>query len=126
MRLFVLALMIVLLPLRGWVSDAMATEMLSAGAMHLQIATNAVEDHAHQADVSQAMTDCAGQGAPEGTPDTDTHCVTCSVCQACHTVALLPDAAHSVAVVSSPALPYSPATVFASALVALGQKPPIS
>lgn len=133
--------MIVLLPLRGWIGDAMATEMVSSGVTHLQTATKTVADHTHQTGanphsdhasqqedvvLAQAVPDCAGHGAAEGTPGADTHCATCTVCQSCHTVALSPSAAHSVAVLSPPALPYSPAVSFASALAALGQKPPIS
>jgi len=139
MRHLVLALMIVLLPLRGWIGDAMATEMASAAAVHLQTATKTVADHVHQAgatphfdhvslqaEATRAAPDCTGHGVAEATPGADTHCATCTVCQACHTVALSPAAAHGVAVLSPPALPYSPAAAFASAVAALGQKPPIS
>lgn len=126
MRHLVLALMIVLLPLRGWVGDVMATEMASSVAVHLQTAPQALDDHAQQSQVAQAVPDCAGHATAQDSPEGDTHCATCTVCQACHTVALLPEPAHSAAVLSPPALPYSPAAAFASAHVALGQKPPIS
>jgi len=118
--------MIILLPLRSWVGDVMATEMVSSGAMHQQTATHAGAEPTLQAELTRAAPDCAGHGAPEGTPEANAHCATCTVCQACHTVALVPEATQSAAVLPPPAMPYSPAAVFASALVALGQKPPIS
>lgn len=129
MRHIILALMIILLPVRGWVGDVMATEMVSGQGMYLQMASHAGADQSDQTRLAHAMPDCAGHSAaaqdtPESEPDA--HCATCSACQACHTVALLPEAANSVAVSPSPALPHSTATVFASAHVALGQKPPIS
>jgi hypothetical protein len=143
MRHLVLALMIILLPLRGWIGDTMATEMVSSGVTHLQATTKTIADptrqtganphsnHASQQQqqdvvVAQAVPDCAGHGAAEGPPGADTHCATCTVCQACHTVAFSLAAVHSVAVLFPPTLPYSPAVSFASALAALGQKPPIS
>lgn len=139
MRHLLLALMIVLLPLRGWMGDAMATEMASGAAVHLQTATKKVADHVHQAgaaphfdhvssqaEAPSAESDCSGHDAANGTSVADTHCATCTVCQACHTVALSPAAAHGVAVLSPPALQHSPAAQFASAVAALGQKPPIS
>jgi hypothetical protein len=139
MRHLILALMIALLPLRGWVGDVMATDMASAKAAHLQGATKMVAAHAHGAGANghfdhastepaaaQPVPDCAGHGAAESSPMADAHCESCTVCQACHTVALSPLIPSMSSVMAPPTLPRSPAVHFASALAALGQKPPIS
>jgi hypothetical protein len=139
MRHLVLALMIALLPIRGWVGDVMATEMASPRATQLQNATKMVATPAHQAGAeghfdhvstdspaAQPAPDCHGHGEGTSSPMADTHGESCTACQACHTVALssLIPTLHSA--MAAPALPHSPAAHFASALAALGQKPPIS
>ena len=143
MRHLLFALMIALLPLRGWVGDVMATEMAVPKAAQLQNATEMVATHAQGAGASghfdHASTepaaaqpvpvpvpDCAGHGAGENSPMADAHCESCAACQACHTVALSPLTPVTPSVMAPPALPRSPATHFASATAALGQKPPIS
>lgn len=126
MRHIVLALMIVLLPLRGWVSDAMATEMASGGTSHVQMGANAMANHSHPPMVIETAPDCAGHSAGAGAAETDARCATCAACQVCHTVALPYATTPSSAVSARPALSCPPAVKFASALVALGQKPPIS
>lgn len=134
MRHFIFALMIVLLPLRGWAGDAMATQMASA-----TVATESVAVHAHimgsTATIdpkSQVMPDC--HETVSGQPDSgksashktgNDHCGACLACQACHTVALLPALLEVPTVLVSPQL--RPArTAFTSAAAALGQKPPIA
>lgn len=139
MRHLILALMIVLLPLRGWVGDVMATEMASPRAVQLQNATKMVATHAHGAGANghfdhtsakpaaaQPVPDCVCHGAGESSSLADAHCESCTVCQACHTVALSPLVPFTPSVIEPPALPRSPAAHFASATAALGQKPPIS
>lgn len=139
MRHLILALMIALLPLRGWVGDVMATDMASAKAAHLQGATEIVAVHAHGEGDSdhfypssteqaalQPAPDCVGHGAGESSPMADGHCESCPACQACNTVALSPLSANTAAIYIPPALPHSPAAQFDSAVSALGQKPPIS
>ena len=74
MRSFVLVLMLVLLPLRGWMGDAMATQMATGTATGTILgAINTVASPAHEqrangsfehkevgaGPVAQAMTDCA-------------------------------------------------------------------
>ncbi len=151
MRFLLFALMIALLPLRGWVGEAMATEMaLAQPGQRItmkSIAVNAHEtwtkphfDHKtvgvkalhgvqtqHEARMPQPQLlahDCAGHASPEhGSPA----CDSCPACQACHTVALdphaacLPDPAFSALALASGA-----AARFASADTARDQKPPIS
>lgn len=139
MRHLLFALLIALLPLRGWVGDVMATEMATSGVAQLQIATKTVADHTDSAganrhfdpaslqeQAAQAVPDCAGHGAAENAAVADAHCDTCTACQACHTVALSLQDTRKLAVLSPPTLQQSPSTLFASAFAAQGQKPPIS
>ena len=155
MRIFLFALMIALLPLRGFAGDVMSTEMaIQLAAQHSQ--QNEVRDHhadatknvAAHADYSGASghfdshhetataqpaavtaSACAGHVAAEQCHSSDSHGDThgsCQACQACHTVAL-PMAFNPVQpVFASSALPHLAAATFASAEAALGQKPPIS
>lgn len=138
MRHLMLALMIALLPIRGWVGDVMATEMASHKPAQLQDATEMLAAHAYgtgaeghfdhltaAASSAQPAADCAGHGAAESGPVADVHCDSCTVCQACHTVALSPLIPAGHAVMAAPALPRAPPDHFASAFSALGQKPPI-
>jgi hypothetical protein len=141
--------MIFLLLLRGWVGDAMATGMATGHLKRVAPATEFVAAYAHEtrADghfdheitqksaeplVHSAATppDCAGHTtgqASDPVPQEATgHCESCAACQACNTVALSPLASSTASLSIPPALPHSPATQFASAIAALGQKPPIS
>ena len=140
MRHIIVALMIALLPLRAWVGDAMATEMASGAPAHTQIATEKIAASANSARAAVvydhvssvqspavAAADCGGHGmhAP-ATEVADAPCHSCSACQACHTVALSSSVAHTDSFYKPPALTQAPAAQFASAVAALGQKPPIS
>jgi hypothetical protein len=134
MRYLIIALMIVLLPLRGWAGDAMATQMASAA-----VATESVASHAHKTGTaatighqSQVVPDCheavsskTDSGKSTSHEAGNDHCGACLACQVCHTVALLPALLEVTAVLISPQL--RPArTAFTSAAAALGQKPPIA
>ena len=150
MRIFLFALMIALLPLRGFAGDVMATEMaIQLAAQHSQ--QNEVRDHhadasknvAPHADHSGASghfdshhetaaaqeaattaNACAGHVAAEQCHSSDNH-GSCQACQACHTVALSLAFNQAQPVLASSTLPHLAATQFASAEAALGQKPPI-
>jgi hypothetical protein len=137
MRHLVLALMIVLLPLRGWAGDVMAVEVASMavatkiGAAHAhETGATASFEHQNQAfEATQAMPDCHEQLA--GHPESDQtagsdHCGTCQACQVCHTVALSPSSLVVTASFASPDLRPVSAAAFTSASTALGQKPPIA
>lgn len=139
MRALFLILMIALLPLRGWVSDAMATGMLAAQMQQQPSATKIIAPHAHEAgtqahqdtqtvlvDAAPTAADCPGHAYGAEPHAADSHCDSCSVCQACHTVALTPAAASVTAVFDLHTLPRAAVAQFASAHSALGQKPPIS
>lgn len=142
MRTLLLALMIALLPIRGWLGDAMAVEMVrhsmpAASSVSMAAAT-ATEAHCHEAmevgdgmDMAQhmgmSMADAAGSHHDGGHNSTDHQgCGTCTACQVCHTVALggmpLIDIVHS----APQAPPAAHASRFASAEPAQGLKPPIS
>ena len=140
MRHLFLIFMIALLPLRGWVSDAMATGMLASQVQqHQQTATKKVATHGHEAgtkahqdtgtgvaDAASSAADCPGHASGAESHAADAHCDSCSVCQACHTVALSPAAAGVTAGLDLRTLPRAAVAQFASAEAALRQKPPIS
>ena len=129
MRHFFLILMIALLPLRGWVSDAMATGMAAAGAQQTQqVATKSMVASLHEAaeKSAPAAADCADHALGGEPHAPDAHCDSCSACQACHTVALSPEAAAVAAVFDLRIPPRAAIARFASAEAATGQKPPIS
>jgi len=140
MRHLFLIFMIALLPLRGWVSDAMATGMLASQVQqHLQNATKKVATHGHEAGTkahqdtetevavaAPTAADCPGHASGAQAHATDAHCDSCSACQACHTVALSPAAAGVTTVCDLRTLPPAAVAQFASAEAALRQKPPIS
>lgn len=138
MRHLFFIIMIALLPLRGWVSDAMATAMVTAQVQQ-QTATKIVATHAHEAgvqahqdtevvaaDAFQTAADCSDHASGGADHADDTHCNSCSVCQACHTVALSPTPADGATAFNPRTLPRAVVAQFASAQAALSQKPPIS
>ncbi|MEO8390881.1 MAG: hypothetical protein ABI893_05085 [Polaromonas sp.] len=145
MRHLLFALMIALLPLRGWVGDAMATQMAASHVQHAQhasaeqSATKTIAAPAHHTgaeghssheemspESSMAMHNCAEQTTDSSIPVNDTGCESCAACQACHTVALSPAALDHSVVFEARSLPLPAPNQFASADAALGQKPPIS
>ena len=137
MRYFVLALMIFLLPLRGWAGDVMATQMASSALAIEKVAARAHETgakasfhHQKQAvNISPAVPDCHEQVVSHSdTTDTPTndHCSTCSACQSCHTVALSPTSSGLATSFNRPQVRQVIAARFTSADAALGQKPPIT
>lgn len=143
MRRFTFVLMIALLLLRGWMGEAMATGMALAPLQSPPSATQTVAAHTHQISAqahfdhataepeafyeAQAVHDCTGCPASEDPSHAGpAHCDACAACQACQAVALSPLAPSTASISISPALPRSSATQFASAVAALGQKPPIS
>ncbi|MDO8457291.1 MAG: hypothetical protein Q7T07_10315 [Burkholderiaceae bacterium] len=133
MRRLIFILMIALLPLRGWMGEAMATEMAAINLVAVQ-ATNTpaitiftLENKVSQAKSAQMHADCdlhaAAQSGDSGADLASDHA--CTHCQACHAVGLTslvqPHSTHTLA----SALPDVTVTFFASADLALRQKPPI-
>ena len=145
MRPLFFALMIALLPLRGWLGDAMATEMAVMQIGHAQAAERRVAGYQgstasaestqaahHEMPVAQAGHDCgeaaaaAVSGAGDAGDSGDGHGVSCQSCGVCHTLALSRAFEASSPAASAVSLSSSRTAPFASAEAALGQKPPIS
>nr|WP_315430410.1 hypothetical protein [uncultured Albidiferax sp.] len=130
MRHIFIALMVVLLPLRGWVGDAMALDMAVQQMHAMQIvATSAGTESASgtfDADSLAAMpAECEMLVAPSERQEAP-HCAACDTCKLC-----LPLAgwAYGVSIASNawpPVLPLWHGASFRSATAALALKPPIS
>ena len=147
MRRWLLIVMVALLPIRGWVGDAMAMEMASTAAAHASssqhLATLFIANHEDGArtyapfDMKMAAeghADCPGhaEAMPTG-PDASTAaesghdaCNACTSCQVCHTVALAATDDVSASNVQHFATPPTLSSPFVSAPPARGFKPPIS
>jgi hypothetical protein len=125
MRVLFMAMLIALLPLRGWVGDAMA---LQPGKHDVQpaAALTAVTDVQDCHDHAEA----AGHGADQGGHETGSahaDCGSCSACQICHSPALAvaPPAAFASPDMAA-AMPRFAPRPLASAEPAPDIKPPIS
>lgn len=140
MRVFLIALMIALLPMRGWMGDAMAADMLVAAVTEAEVASKMIASHDHGSRVeanfhseisvevnSMPHADCAGHDtATQATPDMESHCHTCTLCQTCNSIALSAPAVSLAAMSLPHALPLAVLPRFVSADCALCIKPPIS
>ena len=137
MRTLFLALMIALLPVRGWLGDAMAIEMvrhsMPAAEAVAGVAQAATEAHCHEAgDMAMNAMDNASHAdhamGDGGDNDHASHqgCGTCTACQVCHSVALGGTELRGIAHDAPQAAPAAPAARFASTEPFLGLKPPIS
>ena len=151
MRYFLFALMIALLPLRGWVGDVMATQMavgqmqeratvddtarrdarpaaiksIAAYASHSGAGSTFVDDlTSDQAVVG--VPDCSNHAQSADAASTDAGCANCAMCQVCHTVGLTETNSSTVSESHPETQPRASVSQFASAVAALGQKPPIS
>ena len=114
MRALFIALMIALLPLRGWVGDAMAQ---AAVAPQVQAAAHEQTAH-HDCGLHTASGDAAqGEAADQGDG--------CTLCQACHTLALEAPTARSAIQDPVRILACIATPDFASADRAPSVKPPI-
>lgn len=122
MRTWILALMIALLPLRGWVSEVMAsqppTDRPSSVAMVLE---PTMDCHLHDGAVHQPRT-MPDAAADVATPDSGM----CHSCQVCHSVAVEPDGFAAKLPRLRHAQPGTAPVRFASADLAPGVEPPIS
>lgn len=126
MRRWLVLFLVLLLPLRGLVGEAMAGEMLAqASQAHAQPA------HGHHG--AAVAHDCAPHGADHAggshaaTPDVATapgDCPTCSACQVCSSVAVIPSAHTPASERLSQAPPAAVPLAFHSAESAHAFKPP--
>lgn len=136
MRLLVLVLAIVLLPLRGWLGDAMMlapVQQATAGhAMHA-MADGAMEAHGMHAVLSadenegHAMHAAMDPGSThEGSDSPHAAHTTCDTCQFCHSVAVTTWPEVPMPAAAPAHAPVADAMRFASAEAVRGFKPPIS
>jgi hypothetical protein len=121
MRVLLLVLAIVLLPLRGWVGDAMMlapAQQASAGpAMHAM----------HSSDAHADAIDHGAMHDSNSDSDAGPHAhTTCDTCQFCHSVAVTAWPGVPMPAEAPRHAPTAQATVFASAEALQGFKPPIS
>ncbi len=140
MRRLTLAVMIVLLPLRGWIGDVMAMEAVTItnSAIHsiadygpLTMGLIHSDENSDRLDLGTVPSHCPDHASlpgdssnPDGEPAA--HGLACTVCQVCHTVAMSTDAATLPALPLPALAPEMPFPSFTSALPAPGLKPPIS
>lgn len=138
MRMFMVALMIALLPLRGWLGDAMAAQDLRNGVQH---------EAAHVAASAESMSEASGYAnchamSPEAPATLMAHAndlhaspadagasdnpERCFACQLCHSTALVTTSLSLVTQRLPLAPPVSVALHFASAEPVRGFKPPIT
>jgi hypothetical protein len=147
MRRWLLILMVTLLPIRGWVGDAMAMEMAASAAAHANssqhTATLFIAINVDRARIkplidinlaSEGDADCPGHAealptGPDASPATEAGhdaCNACTSCQVCHTVALAAAVNVSASNVQHFVTPPTLTSPFVSAPPARGFKPPIS
>jgi hypothetical protein len=118
MRRFIFILMIALLPLRGWMGEAMATEMAAINI----IATKAISTMTN-AENEAAPADCEMHA--NGHEDTSKSGSSCTHCQACHAAGMVLTVQINSEIQIHDVLASTHAGQFASANIALGKKPPI-
>ena len=133
MRYLLIALMIVLLPLRGWAGNAMAVDMAVQQVLVAQSsAANTVAMAAESvmpADCpmhTQAVVDKALDGKTDPAGAAKGHCHSCDTCQLCLTMASWTNIAWPADTVTRPAAPLLVGNDFRSADTAASFKPPIS
>ena len=123
MRRFIFILMILLLPLRGWMGEAMATEMATMNIVAVQ-ATNTLATVIYPLKMACQTATCTKLLSSNKAESSDTKS-TCTHCQACHATGLV----NTVQITSFDqvqyAQPLAQASQFVSANIAHSQKPPI-
>lgn len=123
MRVLLLALMIALLPVRGWVGNAMAVDMAAQQAQ--QAAANAESG----IEASAMPEDClmhAQASEAEASQADGAHCNGCNTCELCLALASFTWPGLQPAAFTLHAEPLAGGTLFTSAERASGFKPPIS
>ena len=141
MRVLLFILMLTLLPLRGWMGDAMATSMAVAELQAVAGSKIAIHSVAGKATDLRAVTgfdaeipshsavaagsDCTGHTAAADADDAD-HCTPCSACGACHSASMSSTAPALAAAVHGATPMAWLDDAFLSADAAAHQKPPIS
>ena len=142
MRLLLVALMIALLPVRAWLGDAMAMQMVAGPSATLQMAESSAS-HAKAGATFSLNSEtvplpCHDAASAEGhwsdfptsptstDPATHSDCAQCSTCQVCHSVALSPVITLLPMLAMPTQVVHSGHALFASVPRAPYLKPPIS
>jgi len=129
MRRWLLLVIVLLLPLRGWVGDAMAAQMLQQRATAVHAATGQHEHaatgqhHGHGHDCDEHASAAAVHGE-QGEAQAMANCPTCASCQMCSSVALSPTMLLATEHAFSQAPPETAQPAYASAEPELAFKPP--
>lgn len=123
MRVFLLVLAIVLLPLRGWMSGAMAMTPPPAVASASQAvaAADAMPPCHGASEAAEAV-----KSSDHEAPANSAHHAQCSLCQLCHSAVMAETVAALPAAAPQQARPQTPVPRFASAQPQQADKPPIS
>lgn len=135
MRRLFLALMILLLPLRGWVGDAMAMEMATKNSAAAQNTTILIATTPYQSSDSGSFSSTLQHGASlsahcdsddHGTGNSPSHNTVCFACEVCHTVAITDHTLFPNLVTLPVSPPVSATSSDTSAASTRAAKPPIS
>ena len=131
MRCLLVALMIVLLPVRGWVGNAMALDMAAQQVLMAQavapspLAFNAESPMPADCPMhAQATADAAGEASQ--TTGAGAHCNGCNTCQLCLALASFTWIDPPTGVFTASAAPLLSGLRFSSAESVSNLKPPIS
>ncbi len=125
MRSFIFILMIALLPLRGWMGEAMATTMAADKIIINLIATKAINTPAKiDTSLKNDMSNCDMHKLfPE---DDSSSQSSCTACQTCNAAGTMTSTVQTISIVKVHNVqPQAFASQFANANIAFGQKPPI-
>lgn len=128
MRHLLIALMIVLLPLRGWAGSAMAVDMAAQQVLMAQASAAGtaamVAESAMPADCPMHLQTVADNA--EQTTPASAHCHSCDTCQLCLALASWTHTAWPAGAMNRPGAPLLAGNYFRSADTAASFKPPIS
>ncbi len=116
-RFLLIALMLVLLPLRGWAGNIMAVDIAATAAMQAKMA--------NVSNQTAMPVDCAMHSQPSA-DDAATSCGGCDTCELCLTVVNLMHATWAASPFARHTSPLTLSASFSSASSASGLKPPIS
>lgn len=129
MRRFIFILMIALLPLRGWMGEAMATEMASvklSAVKSVKMTSETRISHAQNianAELPAVLSSCDTH--LDKTVDQNSKVESCTHCQACHAAALIETVQTADLHPRINLMPHDFVTQLSSADRQLSQKPPI-
>jgi hypothetical protein len=133
MRIMLLALMMVILPLRGWTGNAMAVDMASQAVAFAQQTSASTPGSAERVAAEAMPSDCPmlGQTAGTATADADSpasgdHCKACDTCELCLAMATSGESGRTACVFQRQVAPLASGHCFSSADNFSRFKPPIS